>query len=289
MNGLRREDYMEPNCIFCKPEEESVTPVDLRRCLDRLDEYLGRNDYAAAERHLDYWRREAEAGRDWRGLLSIENERMGLYRKLGRRAQAMEAVRAAQALIPRAGLEDTVTAATTWVNIGTVYKNFNEPDSALPYYERASEVYARELAPEDSRRGGLYNNLALVLTDLGRFAEARALYEAALTVMARQPNGALEQAITELNLANLAEAEQGLLEAESEIEARLDRARALLAQPELPRNGYYAFVCEKCAPSFGYYGRFADARELKEISEEIYAGRQQGSGRDGSGRLPEAR
>ncbi len=274
MNGLRPEDYLEPGCIFCKPTEGDTVPADLRRCLLRLDEYLDRNDYAAAERHLDYWRQEAEAGRDWRGLLSIENERMGLLRKMGKRERAMEAVRAAEALISRAGLDDTVTAATTWLNIGTVYKNFDEPQAALPCYERARAVYERELAPKDGRLGGLYNNLALVLVDLGRYAEARTRYEAALTIMERQPNGALEQAITELNLADLAEAEQGLLAAEPEIEARLDRARALLDRPELPRNGYYAFVCEKCAPTFGYYGRFADAQELADTAKQIYAGSQ---------------
>ena len=114
--------------------------------------------------------------------------------------------------------------------------------------------------------------MALALADLGRYAEARALYEKALTIMEKQEQGAMEAAITELNLANLAEAEQGLLEAEEEIEAHLDRAWALLNDPALPQNGYYAFVCEKCAPSFGYYGRFLDAQELKERSERIYAG-----------------
>ena len=146
------------------------------------------------------------------------------------------------------------------------------PAAPLPLYEKARAVYEAALPADDGRLGGLYNNMALALTDLDRYAEARALYEKALTIMREQPRGALELAITELNLANLAEAERGLLEAEAEIEARLDRARALLEEPSLPRDGYYAFVCEKCAPSFGYYGRFMDAQELKERSEKIYAG-----------------
>ena len=272
MNGLRPEDYLEPSCVFCKPEEEKSVPVDLRRCIDRLDEYLSRRDYSAAERHLDYWQREAVACRDWRGLLSIENERMGLFRKMGKRDRAMESVRAAEKLIAQAGLEDTVTAATTRLNIGTVCKQFGEAAAALPYYERAREIYEAALSPEDCRLGGLYNNMALTLTDLGRFAEARSLYERALEIMEKQKYGALEQAVTELNLANLAEAERGLLEAEAEIEARLDRARALLDRPELPRTGDYAFVCEKCAPTFDYYGRFSDAAELRERAEKLYAG-----------------
>ena len=104
MNGLRPEDYLEPECIFCTPEEEKVKPIDLRRCLGRLDKYLARNDYASADRHLDFWKREALSGNDWRGLITIENERMGLYRKLGRRESALQAVAAAREAVARAGL-----------------------------------------------------------------------------------------------------------------------------------------------------------------------------------------
>ncbi len=273
MNGLRPEDYLEPTCIFCKPEDDAAKPIDLRRCLTRLDEYLDRNDYAAARRHLDYWREEALANNDLRGLLTVENERMGLFRKIGDETAANEAVEAALALLPRTGLEDSVTAGTTLLNAATVYKSFQRSERALPLYEQARTIYERALSPGDGRMGGLYNNMALALTDLGRYAEARALYEKALAIMEGQEHGALELAVTELNLANLAEAERGLLEAEDEIEARLDRARALLEDPSLPRNGYYAFVCEKCAPTFGYYGRFMDARELAETAERIYTAR----------------
>lgn len=272
MNGLRPEDYLEPGCIFCKPEDENARPVDLRRCFTRLDAYLGRNDYAAARRHLDYWKAEALANNDLRGLLSIENERMGLFRKLGDEAAVEEALTSALTLVERTGLDGTVTAATTWLNAATVRKRFGRAAEALPLYGKARAVYERELSPEDPRLGGLYNNTALALADLGRFAEARALYEKALEIMERQTHGALEMAVTELNLADLAAAERGLLEAEEEIETRLDRARALLEDPSLPRNGYYAFVCEKSAPSFGYYGRFMDELELKQRAEEIYAG-----------------
>ncbi len=272
MKGLRPEDYLEPGCIFCTPEDENVRPVDLRRCLGRLDEYYARNDTGAAERHLDYWKREAAAGSDWRGLVTIENERMGLFRKIGRRESAMEAVTSALENLSRAGLEGTVTAATTDLNVGTVYKSFGEPENALPYYLRAREVYERELDPADPRLAGLYNNMALVLADLGRFAEARDLYERAIGILKTAGDGELEIAVTELNLADLAMAERGILEAEAEIEERLDRAAAILEDPGLPRSGYYAFVCEKCAPTFGYYGRFAYAEELKERAEHIYAG-----------------
>ena len=147
-----------------------------------------------------------------------------------------------------------------------------EPQKALPWYEKARAVYERELPAGDCRLGGLYNNTALVLTDLGRFDEAKALYLRALEIMGAAEDGRLEMAVTELNLADLAAASKGLLEAEDEIEAHLDRAEALLEAPGNPRSGYYAFVCEKCAPSFGYYGRFAYAEELQARAKRIYEG-----------------
>ena len=36
------------------------------------------------------------------------------------------------------------------------------------------------------------------------------------------------------------------------------------------KDGYYAFVCEKCASVFGYYGYFAYENELKMRAREIY-------------------
>ena len=89
--------------------------------------------------------------------------------------------------------------------------------------------------------------------------------------MSRVEHGEAEAAITYLNMADLAAEELGLLESEEIVSAYLDKAETLLETPSLPHNGYYAFVCEKCAPTFDYFGRFAYAKELKTRSEEIYA------------------
>ena len=42
------------------------------------------------------------------------------------------------------------------------------------------------------------------------------------------------------------------------------------SREERARIGYYAFVCEKCAPTFDHYGYFLAAEELKETAERIY-------------------
>ena len=89
--------------------------------------------------------------------------------------------------------------------------------------------------------------------------------------MERVGSGAPERAITYLNMANAYELRDGLEDAAERIESCLDTAQELLDDGGVPRNGYYAFVCEKCAPTFKYYGRFAYARELAERAEKIYA------------------
>ena len=82
--------------------------------------------------------------------------------------------------------------------------------------------------------------------------------------------GELEQAITCLNMADAVAARDGLEAGEGEIFSLLDRAYDLLHTPDVPHNGYYAFVCEKCAPTFSYYGYFLAAQELEQEAKTIY-------------------
>ena len=268
---LEKEDYIDPRCALCgRPgEEESAQPVPVGRILDRLREYEDRNDWPAVERHLKYWLAEAETCRDERGQLMLQNELMGYYRKQGEREKALGHAGKAAELVEKLGMQDTVTAGTTWVNAGTVKEAFGDPVGGLVYFEMARDNYERNLPAGDGRLGGLYNNMALALATCGRYDEAQAMFRKALDVMARQEHGELEQAITWLNMADAAEAALGAENAEEAVEEYLDRAEALLNTESLPQNGYYAFVCEKCAPVFGHYGWFVTEAELKRRAEEI--------------------
>ena len=265
-------DYTDPACPFCTDafQESVVKPIDVRRVIEKLDEYLARNDYAAAERHLAYWIEEAALGHDDRGIFSLSEEQMGLFRKLGKREEALAAAAQALSLIRKLGIEASVGAATAELNAATVYKAFGEPEKAIPLFETAQATYEEKLESGDPRLAGLYNNFALALADRKRFADAREKYAEALAILSKTEGGEPEQAITELNLASLTEAEKGLEEGAEEIEALLDRAEALLKKEGIEKDGNYAFVAEKCASVFDYYGRFMTAAELKEESQRIY-------------------
>ena len=98
---LQPEDYAEPRCVLCAEPygAEAVCAVPQRRIVDKLDEYMARRDYAGAERHLLYWLREAELGRDRRGRLMLCNELIGHYRKTGERDKALSRVDEALCLL----------------------------------------------------------------------------------------------------------------------------------------------------------------------------------------------
>ena len=250
---------------------EPLRPIPQRRVIEKMDGYMARRDYAGAERHLLYWLEEARAGGDLRGMLMVRNELVGHYRKTGQRERAMESVDEALRLVGALGFGDTLSAATTYVNAGTAMNAFGEDGRALSLFERARPIYEASPATRPELLGGLYNNMALACASLGRFGEADALYDRAMAAMAKAPNGELEQAITCLNRANLVEARDGMEAGEGPIFDLMEQASGLLHKPGLPHDGYYAFVCEKCAPTFDYYGFFAEAEELRGEAERIYA------------------
>ena len=241
------------------------------RILNRLDEYLSKNNYAGAQRHLLYWLEDARATKNDRVELPVLNELIGLYRKLGKEKEALECADKALLKIEQMGIENQIGSATTYLNVATAYKAFGMAKKSLPVFERAQKIYERDLPENDSRLGGLYNNMALALVDEGMLDRAYELYNKAIKVMGSSKTGALEMAITYLNIASAKEAELGLEMADEQIQKNLDTARTLLDNYE-QRNGYYAFVCEKCASVFGYYGHFIYEEELKDRARRIYEG-----------------
>ncbi len=241
------------------------------RIIEKLDEYLARRDYESAEKHLLYWLEEAEQGHDGRGKLLICNELAGHYRKNGKREEAFRFAEEALALVKALGYEGSLTGGTTRVNAATAYSAFGESGKALELFRLARQDYASDPRTGPEMLGGLYNNMALACKDLGRYEEAFELFHQALDTMGRVPGSRPEQAVTCLNMADTVVQRDGPEADQDAIRPLLERALALLRDKEAPRDGYYAFVCEKCAPGFAGYGMTAEAAELQRIAEEIYA------------------
>lgn len=270
---IKPEDYIEPRCLLRGVPYGAaleVKPVPQQRIVQKMDEYMSRRDYDGAGRHLLYWLEEARLGHDLKGQLMICNELVGHYRKISDREKAFQRADEALELLEELSMGDSISAGTTYVNVATACNAFGENERAMELFEMARQVYESTPVTRPDLLGGLYNNMALTCVALKRFPEAHEFYEKALCVMAQAPNGVLEQAITYLNMANAVEDERGMEEGEEQIYAFLDKAQELLDTPFVPWDGYYAFVCEKCAPTFHYYGYFLAGQELAERAEKIY-------------------
>ncbi len=271
--SLDKEDYAEPVCPFDTSQWQKEAPVraiSIPRVIEKLDECYSRGDLDSALSVAKYWLAEAVEGRDLRGEFAVRNELMGIFRKTGKKDQAIENAEAALALVELMGSSGTSSEGTALVNAATVFKAFDMPERSLELFVRAAAVYEKELKQGDWRLGGLYNNMGLTLADLGRFDDARKAFSKALEAMALVKDSEAEQAVTYLNLADVAAAEKGLEGAEEEIKDCCDKAMVLLSSENLPQNGTYAFYCEKCAPVFGYYGYFMAEELFSERAKKIY-------------------
>ena len=272
---LNPEDYIEPRCLLCEEPYgagQEAKRIPQARIIDRMNEFMAQRDYVGAERHLLYWLEEARLGHDLRGQLMLHNELTGHYRKTGEKEKSLANAEAAIALIDALAFEGTISSGTTYVNAATAYNAFGDQERSLALFEKAKCVYESSDRTDKSLLGGLYNNMALNKFALGRNEEALALYKKALSVMQDVENGRLEMAITYLNMADVYEEMLGPEKGEAHVYECLDKAYELLITGDVPDLGYYAFVCEKCAPVFEFYGYFLAAQDLGRRAEAGYKG-----------------
>ncbi len=253
-----------------KPGEKKTAAVDTGRIAAKLDSLLDKEEWAQAEKLLSYWLGEATIGNDRRGQFFIYNELIGLKRKLQKADEALAAADEALKLGEELDIMDSVGGATAYVNAGTALEAFGRPQEAVLMYKKALPVYESGLPHGSAKLGSLYNNLAIALSLCENYEEALACYDKALNIMSGVEGGRIEQALSYLNMADTYQAMLGLEDGIEKIEDCLEKAQLMLDSEDLKRDGYYAFMADKCIGSFEYFGYFAYAAELKKRVREIY-------------------
>ena len=259
-------------CASCgykqKDPDKPLGHIPVSRVIEKLDECFSRNDMAEAGRVLDYWRKEAVSLRDTRGELAVVSEQIGYFRKTAEKEKALEAVARATELI---GCNpDNVSAGTILLNAATTLKAFGKAEEGLPLYGQAFEIYQKFLNDDDVLFAGYYNNYGLALADMARYEEAENCYQKALRIVLTKPKSRLDGAVTYLNMAHMYPYWDK--KCAQDIKDCLQKAQEILQSPDNQRNGYYAFVLSKCAPSFREFGKAEVAETMEKLSEEIYAG-----------------
>ncbi len=266
MNNLFEKTTIQLGCADCGRRAAAST-IPVSRVIEKLEECFAINDMDAAGRLLEYWEQEAVALGDLSGELSVVNELLGYYRKVGDSEKGLRAVSRSLELLSILQQENEVSGATVILNAATTMKAFGQAEQALPLYEKTQKIYTEKLPADDNRFGGFYNNKALALVDVKRYKEAEACYHRALAVV---DEGQPDRAVTYVNMAHLYEV--WLDDSEQKIAECLQKAEDILNHPYMEQNAYYAFVCSKCAPSFDYFGFFVTAQELQERAKRIYEG-----------------
>ena len=267
------EDYKEPRCLdskdFYEPSKETHEHVPIQRILGRLDRFFVAGDLEGAEKHLTYWIDEAKGSNDREGMLTLLNESTGLYRRLNEKEKAFKAAEEAMDLLSSLGMEGSETGGTTYLNTATVHQAFGDYAGALELYKKALEILSMNLRADSPKMAGLYNNMAESYVSNRKFEEAKEMYKQAILIMENESPRPPEEAIVYINLADASESEKGIEKAEPDIEIYLDKAEEVLDDDSLEHDSRFADVCDKCASTFDYYGRFATANKLKEIIGEI--------------------
>ena len=265
-------DYKEPGCLMCEGEEfynydpeKPQGSIPIRNILQKVDDSLNREDYDSVKSTLSYWLQEAKMLKDKRGELTLQSELMGLYRKLGDKDNAVKAAERGLTLIEELGIEQSVSAATIFINAATVFKTFGLSEKSLPLFQRSEKLYTDNLDKNDPRFGALYNNYGLALADCGRTDEAEKSFKQAIEIMEKNENGSTECAITLLNMADL------FFDNDERATELCEKAWMLLISDDIAHDTYTAFVYKKCAPAFRAHGFFLKAGQLETEADKIYA------------------
>ena len=263
---LKPEDYLEPECVVCGKPAGTKQPqerIPQQRISQHVDELMGRKDFDGAERTLKYWLAEAEATGDEQGRFFVYNEMIGVYRKIGKKAEGYKAVEDAVGMLEELGYSNTVSGATCYTNAATVYTSFNEAEKGIEMFMKARENNEFKLA-------GLYNNLATALLSLGSFDEASYYFFKAIETLQVCENAELEMAETYLNLLDVYISQnQTVSKDDTLVDYYLTTARSYLNSENPERDTYYSYVLDKCVDIYEYFGWKDYAEELRERIREI--------------------
>ena len=241
--------------------------IDVKRFIDRLDGCFNKNDLKAARECIDHWENEAREFADDRGLLTVLNEAVGLYRRTQKKSKALAAMNECLSLVEKLGLSDSPSGATVFINAATTLSFFGSEKDCLYLYDKAALCYENSGKTLSYEYAALLNNRAATLYGLKRYDQAEKDWLAAIEVLKKIGQHAGEIAISLVMLAHLTFDRDENYE---KCEALLDKAWEYINSPDQQRDGNYAYVLKKCAPSFEYFQRKDEADAMRRVAKEIY-------------------
>ena len=246
--------------------------IDVDRFLKKLDSYYNKNDLAGASECLQFWEGEARNVNDDRALLTILNEYLGFCRRVNDQEKAITTINECKSLIDKLGLSNTIGAATIYINLATTSSHFGNAEEGILLYDKAKKCYIDLDKKETYEYATLLNNSAGVLNTLKRYDEAEKNYLEAIDILKKIGNRDGEIALSLTMLAHITfdRSDNPDDKIYEKVESLLDEAIKYLTSDKIVRDGNFAFILDKCAPSFDYFKRSGQAKAMRELSQNIY-------------------
>ncbi len=178
--------------------------------LNTVDSLFDENKPKDAESYLINMRSVAGREQDQALLLTVLNELIGYYRQTSEKDKLQEIIDASIAAIKvseeSAGSENTLQAATVYLNIANAYRSMGKLEMAMDYYHKTQTIYDKcmemgQLDRMDMLVAGLCNNMSLLYQEMGDFESAGESLKKALEISLYNKAG-FEIAVTYANLAN---------------------------------------------------------------------------------------
>ena len=256
---------MQFGCKTC--DNEPARRINVGRFVAKLDEFLNKKDMAGAERCLNFWADEAMATGDKLGLLSVVNEQIGFYRRVGNKDKATQACKTALQLLSEAELDKTVSGEVVAVNVATTLGAYGFVDEAMAIYAQAEKVFADNNATNTYEYAAFVNNKASTQYVCGMFDQAEANYLRAIDLLRAEKSHLYDIAVSLCALAELYQKKYNVCEKSLQM---LDEAWIVLCDENIIKDGNYAFALTKCYPVFEKFGMDMQAEALRDIADEIY-------------------
>lgn len=175
----------------------------MEKILKQLDSYYEVNDIENAYSFLLEQLNLAMQNERDDIVLGLLSELLGYYRVTAQYDLGNQIVIQTLKILQAHGLEKSIAAGTSYLNIATFYRVQGRYQEALDFYFKTKSIYEDFLDEEDERLASFYNNLSLLYQETGEINKAIEYENKALNIIIKKDNCDSELAITYTNLAEM--------------------------------------------------------------------------------------
>lgn len=175
--------------------------MDIEQVLQQLDELFAQHRIEQVEPFLLHKLEEAKVVGDTSARITFLNEIIGHYRETGEFEKSIDYCKQVMELMNVLELKGTVAYATTLLNVANALRAAGLLRESMVYFQEVKAIYESILPHTDFRYASLYNNMSLLLQEMGDYESACDCLERALSIAILHEGARIEVAVTYTNLA----------------------------------------------------------------------------------------